>query len=453
MSQNQQELFGDSFGLVREPVEKKGGEFEVRARTAQECLEVPLPERMRPMNLEEFVGQNHLLGEGRPLRRLLEAGQVPNCILYGPPGSGKTTLVRVMANVTGRKLLEVNAVTTKVAQLREVVDLARNLKKNVGKSAIVFIDEIYHFNKQQQNALLPAVERGDLILVGTTTENPYFEINKTLLSRALVFELKPLMPEDLERLLKRAAQDKKRGMGMFDLKVEDEVISFIAQTSGGDARQALLRFESIVLAIVASGKITVTLQDIVELSPKSIQRYDKSSDQHYDIVSAFIKSMRGSDPDAAVYWLARMLAGGEDVRFIARRMLIFASEDVGLADPFALVLANATASAVDHVGLPEARIILSQCAIYLACAEKSNSAYKAIDLALNEIEKGDLQEVPLHLKSHGEGYIYPHDDPRHWVFQKYMTTFKRFYFPGDQGRERVISKKLQQLWKGYSQKK
>ncbi|KRT34845.1 replication-associated recombination protein A [Acetomicrobium hydrogeniformans] len=442
MSQMQKDLFENYADNIIE--ESKG--------SREQGLEIPLAERMRPAKLEDFVGQEHLLGKDKPLRRLLEAGQVPSCILYGPPGSGKTTLVRAMASVTGRKLFEINAVTAKVAQLRDVVDTARNLKRSTGKSAIVFIDEIYHFNKQQQNALLPSVERGDLILVGTTTENPYFEINKTLLSRAIVFELKPLAPGDIEHILFRALRDKEKGLGMFDVVVDEQAVTFISRAAGGDARQALLRLESVVLASVASGKKRVTLEDVVQLAPKSLQIYDKSSDKHYDIISAFIKSMRGSDPDAAVYWLARMVAGGEDIRFIARRMLIFAAEDVGLANPFALVLAEAAASAVDHVGLPEARIILSECAIYLACAEKSNSSYKAIDSALNAIEKGEIQEVPLHLKSHGEGYVYPHDDPRHWVPQKYMTVPKRFYFPGNVGHEWNISKRLQKLWKRYSNK-
>lgn len=442
MSQMQKDLFENYVDNIIE--ESKG--------SREQGLEVPLAERMRPAKLEDFVGQEHLLGKDKPLRRLLEAGQVPSCILYGPPGSGKTTLVRAMASVTGRKLFEINAVTAKVAQLRDVVDTARNLKRSTGISAIVFIDEIYHFNKQQQNALLPSVERGDLILVGTTTENPYFEINKTLLSRAVVFELKPLAPRDIEHILYRALRDKEKGLGMFDVEVDEQAVAFISRAAGGDARQALLRLESVVLASVASGKKRVTLEDVVQLAPKSLQIYDKSSDKHYDIISAFIKSMRGSDPDAAVYWLARMVAGGEDIRFIARRMLIFAAEDVGLANPFALVLAEAAASAVDHVGLPEARIILSECAIYLACAEKSNSSYKAIDSALNAIEKGEIQEVPLHLKSHGEGYVYPHDDPRHWVPQKYMTVLKRFYFPGNVGHEWSISKRLQKLWKRYSNK-
>ncbi|WP_286977062.1 replication-associated recombination protein A [Acetomicrobium sp. UBA5826] len=442
MSQMQKDLFENYVGNI----------IEESKVSREQGLEVPLAERMRPAKLEDFVGQEHLLGKDKPLRRLLEAGQVPSCILYGPPGSGKTTLVRAMASLTGRKLFEINAVTAKVAQLRDVVDIARNLKRSTGKSAIVFIDEIYHFNKQQQNALLPSVERGDLILVGTTTENPYFEINKTLLSRAVVFELKPLAPRDIEHILYRALRDKEKGLGMFDVEVDEQAIAFISRAAGGDARQALLRLESVVLASVASGKKRVTLEDVVQLAPKSLQIYDKSSDKHYDIISAFIKSMRGSDPDAAVYWLARMVAGGEDIRFIARRMLIFAAEDVGLANPFALVLAEAAASAVDHVGLPEARIILSECAIYLACAEKSNSSYKAIDSALNAIEKGEIQEVPLHLKSHGEGYVYPHDDPRHWVPQKYMTVPKRFYFPGNVGHEWSISKRLQKLWKRYSNK-
>jgi putative ATPase len=412
--------------------------------------ERPLADRMRPTNLDDYVGQEHLVGAEAPLGKLLRSGNVPSCILYGPPGVGKTTLVRLMATVTERDLLEINAVTAKVAELRDLVAEARQRKyAREGRTPLVFVDEIYHFNKQQQNALLPSVESGDVILVGTTTENPFFEINKTLLSRMLVFELRPLSQKSLEVLLERALQDRKRGLGMLELIPEENVLGMIAQGSGGDARQALMRLEAVANAVAAGGGSRITPQAVEALLPKALQRFDRKGDDHYMVISALIKSMRGSDPDAAIYWLARLIAAGEDPRFVARRLLIFAAEDVGLADPQALLLAAAASYAADMTGFPEARIILAEAVIYLASAPKSNSAYLAVNTALASLEKGNVQEVPEHLRPHGSGYIYPHDDPRHWVPQSYMDRLLRSYFPGTLGAEREMGARLRGFWRRF----
>ncbi len=424
--------------------EPPGGEAKPKA------WEVPLPERMRPRNLEEFAGQDHLLGPEAPLRRMLEKGAVPSCILYGPPGVGKTTLVRLMAAVTGRRLLEINAVTAKVAELRDLTAEARRAKTAAGgKTALAFVDEIYHFNRQQQNVLLPAVEKGDLILVGTTTENPYFEINKTLLSRMVVYEMKPLEKEAIETLLRRALEDGQRGLAGLELKATDGAIAAIAEKSGGDVRQALIRLETAAVSVAAGGGTLLDEGAVEKALGSAIQRYDRAGDDHYAVISALIKSMRGSDPDAAVYWLARLLAGGEDVRFVARRILIFASEDVGLADPQALAVAAAAAYACDFVGLPEAQLILSEAVLYMATAPKSNSATVAIGEALKALNSGDLQEVPSHLKPGGSGYLYPHDDPRHWVPQKYLNEPRRFYHPGSIGFETQLAERMKRFWKRF----
>jgi putative ATPase len=421
-------------------------------KTDGKVWEVPLAERMRPRNLEEFAGQEHLVGPEAPLRRLLEKGNVPSCILYGPPGVGKTTLVRLMAVVTGRRLLEINAVTAKVAELRDLVLAARRDKTaDREKSALAFVDEIYHFNRQQQNVLLPAVEKGDLILVGTTTENPFFEINKTLLSRMVVYEMKPLPKEAIEGLLRRALEDRERGLGGLELKATDGAISTIAAKSGGDVRQALIRLETAAVSVAAGGGMLLDEAAAEKALGAAIQRYDRAGDDHYAVISALIKSMRGSDPDAAVYWLARLLAGGEDVRFIARRILIFASEDVGLADPQALTVAASAAYACDFVGLPEAQLILSEAVLYMATAPKSNSSTVAIGEALKALNSGDLQEVPPHLKPRGEGYLYPHDDPRHWVPQKYLDEPRRFYRPGNLGFETQLAERMKRFWKRFLQ--
>ena len=413
--------------------------------------EIPLPERMRPKSLDDFVGQVHLIGPDAPLRRVLSSGTVPSCILYGPPGVGKTTLVRLMASTTGRRLLEINAVTAKVAELRDLVSEARQAKaRDKGKTALAFVDEIYHFNRQQQNALLPAVEKGELILVGTTTENPFFEINKTLLSRMVVYEMKPLSQADLEHLVRRALADGEKGLGKLELQATDAAVAMIAAKSGGDARQALIRLDTAASSVAAGGGSLLDEAAAERALGGAIQRYDRAGDDHYTVISALIKSMRGSDPDAAVYWLARLLAGGEDVRFIARRILIFASEDVGLADPQALGVAASAAYAADFVGLPEAQLILSEAVLYMATAPKSNSATSAIGSALEALQSGDLQEVPDHLKPRGSGYLYPHDDPRHWVPQKYLIEPRRFYRPGTIGYETQLAERMKSFWKRFS---
>ncbi len=405
---------------------------------------------MRPDTLDDYAGQEHILGPGKPLRIMLEGGKVPSCILYGPPGVGKTTLVRIMSKTTGRELLEINAVSAKVETLRTLVDKAKTSKRMSGRSAIAFVDEIYHFNTKQQNVLLPSVETGDIILVGTTTENPWFEINKTLLSRMVVYTLKPLDEEDIVSLLEKALSDKARGLGMLEVAADKSVIGKLASLAGGDARQALTRLEAAASSVALGGGREVTLKIIAESTGMATQRYDRVSDDHYAVISALIKSLRGSDPDAALYWLARMLAAGDDLRFICRRLCIFASEDVGLADPMALVVAQNAAAAVDRVGLPEADIILGQAVVYLASAPKSNSSYLGIRAAMKAVEEGDLMEVPYHLRNDGEGYQYPHDSPGHWVPQAYLPEQRRFYYPGKLGAEARIKERLKLFWKRFA---
>ena len=405
---------------------------------------------MRPDTLDDYAGQEHILGPGKPLRIMLEGGKVPSCILYGPPGVGKTTLVRIMSKTTGRELLEINAVSAKVETLRTLVDQAKASKRTSGRSAIAFVDEIYHFNTKQQNVLLPSVETGDIILVGTTTENPWFEINKTLLSRMVVYTLKPLDEENIASLLENALSDKVRGLGMLEVTADKSVIGKLALLAGGDARQALTRLEAAASAVALGGGREVTLKIIAESTGMATQRYDRVSDDHYAVISALIKSLRGSDPDAALYWLARMLAAGDDLRFICRRLCIFASEDVGLADSMALVVAQNAAAAVDRVGLPEADIILGQAVVYLASAPKSNSSYLGIRAAMKAVEEGDLMEVPYHLRNDGEGYQYPHDSPGHWVPQAYLPEQRRFYYPGKLGAEARIKERLKLFWKRFA---
>ena len=405
---------------------------------------------MRPDNLDDYAGQEHILGPGKPLRIMLEGGKVPSCILYGPPGVGKTTLVRIMSKTTGRELLEINAVSAKVETLRTLVDQAKASKRTSGRSAIAFVDEIYHFNTKQQNVLLPSVETGDIILVGTTTENPWFEINKTLLSRMVVYTLKPLDEENIASLLENALSDKVRGLGMLEVTADKSVIGKLALLAGGDARQALTRLEAAASAVALGGGREVTLKIIAESTGMATQRYDRVSDDHYAVISALIKSLRGSDPDAALYWLARMLAAGDDLRFICRRLCIFASEDVGLADSMALVVAQNAAAAVDRVGLPEADIILGQAVVYLASAPKSNSSYLGIRAAMKAVEEGDLMEVPYHLRNDGEGYQYPHDSPGHWVPQAYLPEQRRFYYPEKLGAEARIKERLKLFWKRFA---
>ncbi|MDR3230833.1 MAG: replication-associated recombination protein A [Synergistaceae bacterium] len=418
------------------------------------ALDTPLAERMRPQSLDEYCGQTHLMKSGAPLRSLIETGRVPSCILYGPPGVGKTTLVRLIARATERSLLEINAVTAKVAELRELVEEAKRLKTmGGGVSALAFVDELYHFNSSQQNALLPSVERGDLILIGTTTENPRYEINKTLLSRMIIFDLKPLTGPEILPLLRRALEDGERGLGSLEVRATDEVLLDIATSSGGDVRQALTRLEASASFVAAAGGTELTTEAVTRTVGSASIRFDRRGDDHYSIISAMIKSIRGSDPDAAVYWLARLLAGGENIRFICRRILISAAEDIGLADPAGIQVAAAAAWAADMTGLPEARIILSEAVIYLASAPKSNSAYLAVDRAGADIESGELQPVPHHLRPDGSGYLYPHDDPRHWLPQQYMETPRRYYYPGTLGREQEIAARLKKFWRRFSEEK
>ncbi|MDO4988416.1 MAG: replication-associated recombination protein A [Synergistes sp.] len=416
-------------------------------------FETPLAERMRPRTLDEYVGQAQLLAKGRALRNMLDRGKVPSCILYGPPGVGKTTLVRLMACVTGRTLLEINAVSAKVETLRSVVEDAKNEKDMTGRAAIAFVDEIYHFNSKQQNVLLPFVESGDIILVGTTTENPWFEINKTLLSRMVVYTLEPLKSKDITLLLRRALADRERGLGQFGVAADDAVIDHIAELAGGDARQALTRLDASVSAAAMGGGSVLTDEIVAESTGSATQRYDRRSNDHYAVISALIKSMRGSDPDAALYWLARMVAAGDDLRFITRRLCIFAAEDIGLADPFALVLAQNAAAAVDRTGMPEAPIILGETVVYLAAAQKSNSTYLAVKAALDDVNGGKIMEVPHHLRNDGSGYVYPHDSPSHWVPQAYLPEVRSFYHPGKLGAEVRIADRLKSLWKRFSQER
>lgn len=419
--------------------------------SGKKLFEVPLAERMRPRTLDEYAGQSGLLGKGKALRLMLEGGRVPSCILYGPPGVGKTTLVRLMASVTGRTLLEINAVSAKVETLRDLLERARREKSLTGTAAIAFVDELYHFNSKQQNVLLPAVEAGDLILVGTTTENPWFEINKTLLSRMVVYTLEPLNTDELCVLLSRALTDKERGLGSLGVTADTGLLRRMAELAGGDARQALTRLEAAVSAAAIGGGSVLTEEIAAQSAGTAAQRYDRSADDHYAVISALIKSMRGSDPDAALYWLARMLEGGDDVRFICRRLCIFAAEDVGLADPTALILAQNASAAVDRVGMPEAKIILAEAVIYLAAAPKSNSSCTAIYAACANVRAGNIMEVPEHLRNGGSGYIYPHDDPNHWVPQAYTPEVRRFYFPGRLGAESRIEDRLKRLWKRFSE--
>ena len=407
----------------------------------------PLAARQAPKKLEDFAGQPHLLGPGKMLRRLLEADMIKSAVFFGPPGCGKTATARYIASRTQAYTVELNAAAAGVADLKKV--LAEAKERAVTPSfdehrTLVILDEIHHFNKTQQDVLLPSVERGEIILIGITTENPYFYINNALLSRFSVFEFKPLGDKDLLTILTRAAQDE-------NAKIDDDAADFFITQSNGDSRKMLNAAE---LAFVTTapdkkGKKHITLKIAQECIQKRHLRYDKKGDEHYDIISAFIKSMRGSDPDAAVYWLARMLESGEDPRFIARRILICAAEDVGLAEPTALVVAEAAFKCAEVLGMPEVRIPLAEAAIYVACAPKSNAAYLAIDSALAEVSDGPRRDVPKHLQSgmKNEGYKYAHDFPNHYVKQEYMPNPKKFYKPTEMGKEKTIKERQAALKK------
>lgn len=428
-------------------------------REKEQEKESPLASRMRPSTLEEVVGQQHIIGRDKLLYRAIKADKLSSVIFYGPPGTGKTTLAKVIANTTSAEFKQINATVAGKKDMEEVVRQAKDLQGMYGKKTILFIDEIHRFNKGQQDYLLPFVEDGTVILIGATTENPYFEVNGALLSRSSIFELKPLEKEDIKTLLRRAVNDTDKGLGSFHAVIDEDALEFLADMSGGDARNALNAVELGVLTTERSedGIIHITMDVASECIQKRAVNYDKRGDNHYDIISAFIKSMRGSDPDAAVYYLAKMLYAGEDVKFIARRIMICASEDVGNADPMALTVAVSAAQAVERIGMPESQIILSQAVTYVACAPKSNSAVNAISAANNAVRTYQTS-VPSHLRDahykgaqklgHGIGYKYAHDYPEHYVDQQYLPDEikdARFYEPGDLGYEKNIKEYLQKI--------
>ena len=433
--------------------------FEYMRSTNQE-KESPLAARLRPVTLDEVVGQQHIIGKDKLLYRAIQADKLGSIIFYGPPGTGKTTLARVIANTTSAEFTQLNATAAGKKDMEAVVEQAKNIRGMYGRRTILFIDEIHRFNKGQQDYLLPFVEDGTLILIGATTENPYFEVNGALLSRSVIFELKPLSIEDIKSLIRRAVYDKEKGMGAFDAVIDDDAMEFLAEISGGDARHALNAIELGIMTTGRSddGKIHITLQTAQECIQKRVIRYDKSGDSHYDTISAFIKSMRGSDPDAAVYYLGRMLSAGESVTFIARRIMICASEDVGNADPNALTVAVSASLAVERVGMPEAQIILAQAVTYVACAPKSNAACNAVSEAMAVVRQTGNLPIPVHLQDahykgaaklgRGTGYKYAHDYKNHYVRQQYLPyelTGREFYRPGDNGYEVKIREHMKRI--------
>ncbi|RJP19172.1 MAG: replication-associated recombination protein A [Candidatus Abyssobacteria bacterium SURF_5] len=419
----------------------------------------PLAWRMAPRTLDEFVGQEQLLGEGKLLRRQIEGDRLSTAIFYGPPGTGKTALARIIANTSRASFQRLNAVTSGVADLRQLIDGARQRMLSSGRKTIVFVDEIHRFNRAQQDALLPDVEEGTITFIGATTQNPFFAVTAPLVSRSQIFKFEPLRPEHLSALLDRALTDKERGLGNMNIELTDEARAHWLTAAEGDGRRVLTALEiaAVTTSPDAEGVIHITL----ETAEESIQRkaivYDGTGDEHYDTISAFIKSMRGSDPDAAIYWFAKMLEAGEDIRFIARRIVICAAEDVGNADPQALVVATAAMQASEFVGLPEAQIPLAQATIYVACAPKSNASYMAVEEARKHVREQPLFPVPKHLRDanypgakrfgHGKNYKYAHDYPGHYVKQVYGPPDKQFYRPSDQGEEVEIKKRLGELRK------
>ena len=428
--------------------------FEIESKKTRS---IPLARRMCPEKLEDFSGQKHILEEGKLLRRAIESDRISSVIFYGPPGVGKTALAVVISKKTGGDFIIKNAVSSNVAEIRAVIDAAKTRRTLNNRKTILLLDEIHRFNKAQQDVLLPELEAGNIILIGTTTENPFFSVNAALLSRSQVFEFKRLEETDIAELLLKALKDKERGFGNIDVDIDRKALEHIAKMSDGDARKALGALEIAVLTtpIEKDGSIKITVSVAEESIQKKTIVYDRSGDAHYDAASAYIKSMRGSDPDAAIYWMAKMIQAGEDPRFIARRLVICASEDVGNADPHALILANSAMQAAEFIGFPEARIPLAQATIYVAAAPKSNASYEAIDKAIKDIELERTQDVPDHLKSsnykgagslgRGEGYKYAHDYPGHYVEQEYMKDKKQYYFPGETGYEKKIKERMEYL--------
>ncbi|MCM1160117.1 MAG: replication-associated recombination protein A [Roseburia sp.] len=422
--------------------------------------ESPLAAKLRPSTLEEVVGQKHILDKDKLLYRAIKADKISSIIFYGPPGTGKTTLAKVIANTTSAEFKQINATVAGKKDMEEIIHTAKEALGMYGKKTILFIDEIHRFNKGQQDYLLPFVEDGTIVLIGATTENPYFEVNGALISRSIVFELKPLSKEDIKELLLRAVNDKEKGMGAYEGVIEEEALEFLADMAGGDARHALNAIELGLMTTERSedGKIHISLEVASECIQKRAVRYDKGGDNHYDTISAFIKSMRGSDPDAAVYYLAKMLYAGESVTFISRRIMICAAEDVGNADPNALQVAVSAALAVERVGMPEAQIILSQAVSYVACAPKSNAASEAIFQAMSTVKETGSLPVPVHLQDahykgaaklgHGKGYKYAHDYENHYVNQQYLPyelSGKEFYKPSGNGHEKKIKEHMRWL--------
>lgn len=422
--------------------------------------ESPLASRMRPTTLDEVVGQQHIIGKDKLLYRAIMADKISSIIFYGPPGTGKTTLAKVIAHTTSAEFTSINATAAGKKDMEQVVENAKNMRGMYGKKTILFIDEIHRFNKGQQDYLLPFVEDGTIILVGATTENPYFEVNGALLSRSIIFELKPLSQDDIKKLLLRALQDQEKGLGSYGATIDDDALDFLSDMANGDARSALTAIELGVLTTEPStdGKIHITLSVASECIQRRVVKYDKSGDNHYDTISAFIKSMRGSDPDAAIYYLARMLYAGEDVKFIARRIMICASEDVGNADPQALQVAVAAAQAVERIGMPESQIILAQAVNYVACAPKSNASYLSIGTAMQMVANGQTPPIPTHLQDshyksagklgHGLGYQYAHDFKNHYVQQQYLPDAlvgTQFYEPTEMGYEKKIREHLERI--------
>lgn len=433
--------------------------FEYMREQNQE-KESPLASRLRPKTLDEVVGQQHIIGKDKLLYRAILADKLSSIIFYGPPGTGKTTLAKVIAHTTSAEFKQINATAAGKKDMEEVIAQAKNNQGMYGKRTILFIDEIHRFNKGQQDYLLPFVEDGTIILIGATTENPYFEVNGALLSRSIVFELKPLNKEDIKTLLLRAIMDKEKGMGVYDALIDEDALEFLSDVSNGDARAALTAIELGVLTTPreADGHIHITLDVAQECIQKRVVKYDKTGDNHYDTISAFIKSMRGTDPDAAIYYLARMLYAGEDIKFIARRIMICAAEDVGNADPNALTVAVSAAQAVERIGMPEARIILAEAVTYVASAPKSNAAYGAIDRALEAVKNTKTAPIPTHLQDahykgseklgHGAGYKYAHAYPNHYVKQQYLPDgmeHMKFYEPTENGYEKQIADWLEFL--------
>lgn len=428
----------------------------MRANTMEK--ESPLASRMRPTTLEEVVGQKHIIGKDKLLYRAIKADKLGSVIFYGPPGTGKTTLAKVIANTTSARFEQINATVAGKKDMEEIVKNAKDAIGMYGQKTILFVDEIHRFNKSQQDYLLPFVEDGTITLIGATTENPYFEVNNALLSRSRIFELKPLEKQDIRELVMRAVYDTEKGMGTYGADITDEAADFLADVANGDARAALNAVELGILTTDKSddGKIHITIDVAAECIQKRVVRYDHDGDNHYDTISAFIKSMRGSDPDAVVYYLARMLYAGEDVKFIARRIMICASEDVGNADPNALVVAVSAAQAVERIGMPESQIILSQAAAYVATAPKSNAAYMGIAKAMKTVADTRTMPVPAHLQDrhykgaeklgHGLGYKYAHDYPNHYVTQQYLPDGMegmRFYEPSENGYEKKIREHME----------